>query len=308
MIQTVSNARHRGSFIHRIRLAERTAGSPLSRTFVHMERAPSSPNGILRPQGPEASFSLATLNRAAAAGDPEAIQLAKERLAQEFPDQLEAVQAITDLPRYLQVKEQLDRHMEKGKERQQLIREQAEYHFLLTHLVASITDRKVLMRLWDALERVAQAQKNVRGYLLGRAGVLGQVATYKIFQRLGLHPALSHPAEDRHNAIDLWEERDPVQVKGGGDQPSWVEVNRMGPTNIVVCGADGEQRISSKLMQEIERFTRGLAEYEASTGQRVTGHLLVLPKASYDKTTGEPTEDIVEFVRGHLRAQSEKAA
>lgn len=265
---------------------------------------------MLKPQGPEASFALGRLNTAAASGDAKTIQSLKEELAREFPDQLEMAEAIADFPRYLDVRDQLDAHTKTGKERQQLIREQAEYHFLLTHMVSHVTDRKVLMRFWDSLERMAKAQNKVREYLYGRAGVLSQVATYKIFQKLGHHPELSHPTEDQYNAIDLWEDSGtPMQVKSGkNDQPVFIEVDRMGPTHVAIQGEIGQRRISSQVMRDVERFTTGLSKYEESTGQRVTGHLLVLPKSSYDKVSGEPTEEIVEFVRGHLPNVEKQAA
>lgn len=262
---------------------------------------------IRKPQGPEISFSLGQLSKAAESGDTENIQLLIERLAQEFPDQLEIIQAIADLPRYLDVCTQLDIHAEKGKQRQKLIREKAEFHFLLTHLVCSIQDRKILAHVWNAMDRIAQAQKKTREYVYGRAGILSQVATYKIFQQLGLHPELSHPSEDQYNAVDLWQESSPVQVKSGkDDKPLLVKVDRLGPTHIAIQGEEGQQRIGNWVLQDIEHFTAGLQAYEKSTGQHVTGYLLELPKSSYDKVTGQPSEDIVQFVRKQLGLQMEE--
>lgn len=269
-----------------------------------MERETPRSYERAKAQGPESSFTLAPLCRAAASGEGEKVKPLKEQLVSEFPDQLEMVEAITDLPRYLDVCTQLDVHAEKGKERQKLIREKAEYHFLLTHLVSSINDQKTLMRFWDALGRMAQAQKRSGQYSMMRAGVLSQVATYKILQQLDRHPTLSHPSEDQYNAIDLWQESNPIQVKSGhDDQPFLVEVDRLTPSHIAIQGGDGQRRIGSELLQDIERFTTGLQTYEKTTGRHLTGYLLTLPKSSYDKVTGEPSEEIVQFVKEHLGHQ-----
>lgn len=198
----------------------------------------------------EATILLEQLTKAAAARRSEDVQGVRQELARLFPDQLEMVEAIADFPRYLKVVERLAVHKEKGKERQALIREQAEYNFLLTHLVGGMTDRKSLRRFWDALGRMAQAQKKMGAFAIMRAGVLGQVATYKIFQRLGQHPELSHPSQDQYEAIDLWEASGPVQVKSRRENdPQLIEVDRLGPTNIMVQRENGVRMVSSDLMR-----------------------------------------------------------
>lgn len=250
---------------------------------------------------PTATEMLQRLLKAVRHNDPERINRVRQQYERAFPEQLEGVAIITQFADYLDADERLTTE-DDDDERTRLIRTETEYHFLLTHyLTQSGIDRSFLASLWTTLEDLAEARGQAKTIDGMRRGMLSQAATYKIFEQLGAHPQLSHPAEDAE-AIDLWEEGNPVQVKGSrkATQPQIIPTETVADPPIVVEDAESMRVFSSKLLHDFRRFRRKVASINRQTRKSISGYFIVIPESSYDSVSGVPTDEIVRFVSEKL--------
>ncbi len=143
---------------------------------------------------------------AVASNDRNRIGQVKERYLQEYPDQLEAVEALFGIREVLRTQKLLDRNRERGQysRDRKVFQNLTEYQFLLTHFLTSNSgDKQMLEQFWLVVERAAKETNQLPVLNRLRRGILSQVATVRLLESLHLNPQLSHPEQDAFDAIDL---------------------------------------------------------------------------------------------------------
>jgi hypothetical protein len=206
----------------------------------------------------------------------------------------EAAEVIASFPAFLETQRKLKmEEIENDEERLAAYRDVTEYQFLITHYVASHEgDPPALQEMWKALRSIAGKKEDPRNFSPFQRGVVTQVATHKIFKKLGFAPHLSHPEEDAFKKIDLWsDENHAVQVKGTAEEQFDIfETDKIGPAPVEVSGKDGKTR---KLFDSALRTFRTKLK---SFGTDVTGYFIVIPSKMINFETGEPSDELVELV------------
>ncbi|MFA5020754.1 MAG: hypothetical protein WC517_01690, partial [Patescibacteria group bacterium] len=162
------------------------------------------------------------LFQAVQAGDENKLAALKSEYEENYPDQLESVEALFGIRSLLMKQGEIDKRKKEKQEgletkgdkesREEIMgkfRDLTEYQFLFTHfLIKHSEDRVLLEEFWDAAEQIAKRMNMSRELNMFRRGQISQVATYKIMEKIGHQPDLSHPDEDAFSAIDLWDDQD----------------------------------------------------------------------------------------------------
>lgn len=238
-----------------------------------------------------------------ASGNRDRIAEVKERYLKEYPDQLEAVEALFGIREVLRMQKSLDRKRERGEvhKDRKVFQDLTEYQFLFTHFLASNSeDKQMLEQFWIVVERAAKEMDQLPDLNRLRRGILSQVATVRLLEALGLQPQLSHPEQDAFDAIDLWAAGGTaVQVKGSAEamQPAFIESDELAFPSIATRHRAEHRHFNSKLAHDSARFRAKLKQYAERTRQELRGYLLVIPNEKIDFVTGEPAPELIEFFR-----------
>jgi hypothetical protein len=237
-------------------------------------------------------------------GDAEKSEVVRNKYIEKFPDQLEGVMALVDFGTNIDenkfINEQrLETDPNKKEERLRVYESLTQYNFLLTNFIRQNgANKEFLDAFWDTLEDIAK-KKRALPYAHGlRRGILSQVATYKIFERLGMSPKLSHPEEDAFRKVDIWVEGEgAVQVKGSskkGDE-LFIETDKISFPSSEVVSQDGTKvHYNGYLMREFSKFQMKIDRYARERGENIKGFVAVVPYQEFDHVTGEPSRDIVD--------------
>ncbi len=236
--------------------------------------------------------------------DQARLQEIKDIYIERYPDQLEGVMALLELPAHIDNDHYLSLHSFQDNDpeiRQEMLRrveETTQYHFLLSHFIlGNRNDKEFLGRFWETLEQLAKAKGDLKSAHKMRRGILSQVATHRIFEKLEMHPKLSHPAEDAFKAVDLWiEGTGAVQVKGTEKkyQELFVETDSVSFPGTAIEHKNGTtDHYSGYLAKEMQRFTMKLDKYGRERGEELKGYFVVVPYHEFDFVTGEPSDAIV---------------
>lgn len=237
--------------------------------------------------------------------DLKKLKTLKESCIAKYPRQVEAIEALFGLAEYLKNEKTIEKNREYKISEKAVFQDQTEYVFLLSHLTIRYGDQyEYLNRLWLLMHDVSQKMgKNDLVKSLKR-GVVAQVGTFKVFDKLGLNPELSHPRQDAYDKIDMWVGGGgPVQVKRrSGEEPVIIETDEIAfPATKVVAGESAGKAkdcyINGKTLYEISKFRAKVKEYEKMTRSDARGYFIMIPYKKINSVTGEPTPDLVEAVR-----------
>ncbi len=237
-------------------------------------------------------------------------ELHKEYLKQ-YPEDQEGIETFFNVLSAWSKEKQLKDSSLKGNERKDAIRELTEYQFLLTHfLIENSKNKERLEKFWKILEETASVSENTEEFQKMKQGVLGQVAIFLAFDKLNLHPRLAHPSLDMFNQIDLQaedtnlKEEIDFQIKTSKGASSAVifssskvyfpsvEVNQKDNTVINVAN----KHFALKNLE----FQMHLKEYQEMIKKQVKGYLVVLPYQEIDSITGQPSQELVDFMKEKL--------
>lgn len=238
--------------------------------------------------------------------NPEKIKAVKQKFETEYPDQLEGVNALFGFVDCLNNMYKLESQRIPHQERLKIIEELTQYHFLLSHFIKENTnDREFLQLFWDALYKIASPGFTTE-FNIYRAGVLTNVATYKIFERLGDHPKMSNPKDDAFNSIDMWVGEDVVQIKGDSraDKVEVIEVKNgelVSVPGVIVDKNNQSKYYSPEMLNKIQRFKVKFDEYKKAIGKpEMKAYFLVIPYHLVDKVTGEPSDALIAEVKSKI--------
>jgi hypothetical protein len=227
----------------------------------------------------------------------------KEEYRAKYPDQLEGVELILSIRHFLELVRLAgdpNHRFRNSKERVEAFQDLTETNFLLAHFVMSNGgDKEFLNLFWSSAEKIAASAGLAREMNLIRKGAMTQVATMRIFEKLGMHPTMSHPADDAFNKIDMWSDPEhAVQIKStGADTPEVVPTDEIAFPGVEVK-RDGEfAHYNSRLFFEKQKFRAKVAEYGKYTNNpNLKGYFIVIPNSKVDFTTGEPDKGLVEVI------------
>ena len=184
--------------------------------------------------------------------------------------------------------------------------ELTQYHFLLSHFIKENTnDREFLQLFWDALYKIA-SPGYTKEFNIYRAGVLTNVATFKIFESMGDNPKMSNPKDDAFNSIDMWAGEDVVQIKGDSRATNVevVEVKNgelISVPGIIVDKNNQSKYYSPEMFNKIQRFKVKFDEYKRTIGKPdMKAYFVVIPYSMVDRVTGEPTDALVSEVKNKI--------
>ncbi len=247
----------------------------------------------------------------------EALDGLRNEYREKYPDQLEGVELILSIRHFLELSHQLSDPkvgIADSEERMEAFQDLTETHFLLSHFVMSNGDDKQFLDLfWLSAEKIAAAAGLTKEMNLIRKGTVTQVATMRIFEKLNMHPTMSHPADDAFNKIDMWS--DPthaVQIKStGSETPEVIETDEIAFPGTEVRRNGEVAHYNSRLFLEQQKFRAKVDEYGKFTNNpNLKGYFIVIPNSKVDFTTGEPDNELVEVIRKKIRGEDilERAA
>lgn len=235
--------------------------------------------------------------------DQKEIARLKKIYEEKYPEQLEGVVALFELTPFLETQEELDNKGGKTREkRQEMIKNQILYQFLLTHFIASNSHNKEFLNtFWQATEKAAKKTKNSKKLHILRRSVLGQVAILKTLEALGAKPKLSYPKEDALYAIDLWiDEKNVIQTKEmkgmKSREPMIGNTDEIGLPGVEIERNNEVHHFDYHLTGEFLKFKAKLLRYQAIIKKKLKGYFIVVPHTEFDSVTGQPSKEFVDFV------------
>jgi len=231
---------------------------------------------------------------------------------EKYPDQLEGVESLFGLKQFFEDQSAIDVSVAAGEElgkRTPLYQNLTEYNFLLTDFIGSNGDDKAfLQKFWGVLEVIAREVEHMHVFQMLQRAIVTQVATGKIFEKLGEKTRLSHPSEDAFKSIDLWTDGGAIQIKGTSGKAAFLKTDTISFPGIEVARKDVNEQaktyhINSNVFNQAQRFHAKLSEYRKLIKKDVEGYFLVIPYNKIDFITGEPAPDLVEFVKKQISTE-----
>ncbi len=246
-------------------------------------------------------------------GDAAAIAKLKQKYLKTFPDELESVEVLFGIRDFLLQQKRVaafqglsidERDKLPREERMKMFQDLTEYQFLFTHyILANSKDAEFMRVFWRAGEAVAARAGMTREFGLLRRGQISQVAVYKILEKLGKKPGLSHPRDDAFQAIDVWAGDDSaIQIKGWNeDEPAVVEAGEMVfPAASVERAGRKTYFQSAEMFKKDDLFRAKVDRYARMTGKEIKSYFFVVPYSKIDFVTGEPKAELVAFFKGEM--------
>ncbi|MEI6843318.1 MAG: hypothetical protein WCK48_02335 [bacterium] len=234
------------------------------------------------------------------------VRILREKFEREYPDQLEGVEALFGFVDCLRDTDKLDRGEVKHKDRSKVYEELTQYQFLVSHFIKENSeDKEFLTLFWNALHKIS-APGYIREFNIYKHGILTQVATFKIFEKIGENPTMSHPKEDAFKSIDMWVGEDAVQIKGDAraTKLELVEVKKEGVVGVpgIIIDKNNQSRyFSSEMFGKIQRFKVKFEEYKKYLGkEHIKAYFLVIPFSMIDPVTGEPSAELVAEAKSKI--------
>ena len=244
--------------------------------------------------------------------DGEGVSRIKKLYEEKYPEQIEGIEVLFGLKSFLEIHKRLKKHKEKGEVRKKMIVEMTQYQFLLSDFILNNgKNKEFLSNFWDVVEEAGRRTNTLSIAHALRRSILSQVAVFRVFEKLGKKPFIAHPREDAFNAIDIWTDQESVvQVKGAYEeehkQPILVETDTISFPGVEVTKEDEILHLNSFLMHKMQEFKAKVSAYKSVIGKNLRGYLVVVPYSKFDFVTGEPSEDIVSFVKQKMDSKEEK--
>jgi hypothetical protein len=234
------------------------------------------------------------------------LTILREKFEREYPDQLEGVEALFGFVDCLNNTNKLDRGEVPKEQVMEIFEDLTQYQFLVSHFIGQNSDDREFLKLfWDALHTIS-SPGSVKEFNIYRHGILTQVATFKIFEKLGENPTMAHPKEDAFKKIDMWVGENAVQIKGDAraTKLEMVEVGEGGVVAVpgVIVDKNNQSRyFTNEMFSKIQKFKIKFEEYKKSLGkEHMKAYFLVIPFSMIDPITGEPSDELVQEVRERI--------
>lgn len=241
----------------------------------------------------------------------------KRRYMEKYPHELESIELMFDMKKFITISRKLSRNQIEPERIPSTIKNLTEYQFLITHhtLEASKSpdSRKILKDFWRISETIAYNAGMIEQFVGLKKGVLGQVASFKIMEKLGQSPSLSHPKLDGSYSVDLTAKGDTaIQVKtNSAKEPLFLDlrkVEEVGTPSVVIEQDGKETFISERHLNVFQEFKLKLEKLSKKTSKTYVAYEFVIPIKMVDEYTGEPSPEAVEYFKRELHlSQSAKS-
>lgn len=239
---------------------------------------------------------------------PEYEKIAKkfgEGMRREFPDRLEEIDVYLGLPDFLwkcaHIKDIQESKEEKKKFDPKLIQDLAEYQFILTHFLSGNDDRESLEKFWKFFEKIGDVTDTKEVLDILKIGLLGQVATERLFRSAGIGVKSATPKEDSYYKVDLWvADSDALTALQTKTSPDVKEFKIFGEQDWISFPVLTPQEVRQvKDIYFFENFFRNMNIFRVRTKQYseeikkpIEAYMVVLPGKEIDQITGEPSENL----------------
>jgi len=228
---------------------------------------------------------------------PAELNAAKVRLAKEYPEELETLEAFFGIAALLALQKKIEtdgrekfRTMDE-KERRQFFMNLTEYRFLITHFIIENNDKpETLEKFWQFALGVAQVTETPQIFERLKRSTLAQVAGFKILEAIGKKPKLATPEDDALKAIDIrivGEET--IQIAGTVRGRKLREARKVAIPALKIEG-DADQFFSTNMGEN----TDILADI-GKLPRKAKGYDMSIPYAEIDSITGKPSEGLINF-------------
>lgn len=201
---------------------------------------------------------------------------------------------ISSFPAFLETKWKLKmEEIEDDDELAVAYKDLTEYQFLISHYVISQGDNApALEEMWRELRAVSESKGEGPNFKMFRRGIVTQVATYRVFEELGLHPKNATPEQDAYKKVDLWsDDEHAVQIKGSAIEKFGIyKTDEVSPTSVEISGGGGKRNVYDNDIRSFRTKVR-------SFGKNFKGYFIVIPSDMIDFTTGKPKQELIELVR-----------
>jgi hypothetical protein len=245
--------------------------------------------------------------------DKNAVSRIKNKFIKKHPEEIEAAEILFSFPEFFETQRKLDKMREESKKRMltkeeedkklQHFKNLTQYWFLVAHFIHENIDKKeMLSEFWESIERTSHEtgydSKNLK------RGTLTQVATMRVFEKLGLKSELSHPKEDAFNAIDLWVEGNAIQIKGTKTKKDVdiVEVDSTAFPGVQTEQNNNVLHFNSHFFYAAQKFKIKTEEYQKELHRPFHSYFVIIPYGFIDNETGEPKPELIEKIREKLNA------
>jgi hypothetical protein len=246
----------------------------------------------------------------------------RERFIKENPEEAITIETLFGLKDLVEADMELNALRQKKEKIEpeklkQLLRDLTEWQFTTTYfLIHAGRDRKFASTFWSEcsdLYKLFSGQK-IQRY---RKGIIGQVGVYRLMERLGLKPKLSHPDEDAFEQADLWisypksSEAISVQTKYTvrAQKPVLMSTDEISYPSILRYEEKKDIYISQKDMHEMLHLKEKCQSKAKRSGKNVVALYLACPDGSFDGLTGEPKPEFLAKIEPEIKkyfSQSEK--
>jgi len=275
----------------------------------------------------KARFLQEELVGAFAEGDEVRIKELKHEYQELFPEQLEGMEALFGIGQFLEDQKFIDNYhgsktWGKAKERLESL---TEYNFLVTDFVQNNSeDKEFLEKFWKVMQQISEKTGDLKKLQIFQRSIVSQVAVMKIYEKLGMHPRLSHPREDAFWAVDMWADTETaLQVKGGkaknmGKDGVVLRVDTIAFPSVSVVGKEriGRERkeamerfhVSSYFFREAQRFQAKTSKLSEQTGENIKAYMIGVPYQKIDPITGEPDQKLIESMRAQIEKEFNQAS
>lgn len=241
-------------------------------------------------------------------GDVELLYQVKTEYEKCYPDQLEGVTSIFELPNVLKMQEELEKDKIPHKKKMRLIEGLTQFQFLLTHFIDNNEENKDFLKLfWETFEQVGREANQLSVAQRMRQSAITQAAALKTVRAVSGKATLSHPREDAFSAIDMWVGKETaVQVKGTSQKKGDVVITPIDTISFPAVQEDlvthGYTRYwSTTTAKKLGEFRLKVDKYGEMLGKKINGYAIIIPNHKIDFITGVPQEDVLRTTRDAIK-------
>lgn len=183
-----------------------------------------------------------------------------------------------------------------------------ERQHLLTQLLTQRSEQEV-STFWRQLrEEVRGSESEYQKKMINQLqrGVVSEVAAFKVLQELDQNPKLSLPSEDMYDKIDLWSHGEEggdtaIQIKSTTEEEaSLIRTEHVTPPGVETESDNVLKVYSGQHKKAFIDFQIKVKEYAQKRGMTVESYMLVMPQNQFDRNTGKPAPELVEFFRSEI--------
>lgn len=178
-----------------------------------------------------------------------------------------------------------------------------EWQFITTHLLID-KNEAFAQNFWRTLEKISLIYGGFSKDT--RAGIIGQVGTYKTLEYFGMNPKLATPSEDAMKKIDLWfgpGEATALQVKQHikAIRPQIMVDKKISYPSVSVSDEEEENHFSADSAKKISRIQEAVDKCSIRKKKKVRAFRIVCSMRSFNPFTGQPSKEFLDQIQPEIK-------